>query len=274
MNAVKKAHAISAELIQIFPSNPRMWRPAAHSPEDVRMFARALLRAGMQVFLHTIYLINLASPDPELRRRSAGALAQTFRFASACAARGVVIHVGSHHGDGFDSALPRVIDAVAEARADAEGDPLLLVESSAGGGNSVGGSLWELSRLVETLPGPTGICLDTAHLFAAGHPLQTPADLEALVDELARLGLLPALGLVHLNDCSTALGSRHDRHADLWEGQIGREGLQLVVGHPAFRHTPFVLEVPGADGHGPDRRNVRRARLMRRAALGQAVGEA
>lgn len=267
MNAVEKARSISAELIQIFPSNPRMWRPAAYSPEDVQAFARALERSGLQLFLHAIYLINLASPDPALRRRSARALAETFRFASACSALGVVIHVGSHHGDGFETALPRVIETVAEAREASGGDPVLLVESSAGGGNSVGGSLWELSRLVDVLPGSTGICLDTAHLFAAGHPLHTPAGLEALVDELAGLGLLPTLGLIHLNDCSTALGSHHDRHADLWEGRLGRAGLELILGHPTFRQTPFVLEVPGADGHGPDRRNVRRARLMRRTAL-------
>jgi deoxyribonuclease IV len=264
MNAVKKARSISAEIIQIFPSNPRMWRPAAHSAEDVQAFAQALRRDGLPLFLHAIYLINLASPDPALRRRSAGALAETFRFACAVEARGVVVHVGSHHGDGFETALPRVVETVAEARAALEDDPVLLVESSAGGGNSVGGSLWELSRLVEALPGPTGICLDTAHLFAAGHPLHTPAGLDALVDSLVVLGLLPTLGLIHLNDCSTALGSHHDRHANLWEGRLGRAGLQLALGHPAFRQTPFVLEVPGADGHGPDRRNVRRARQMRR----------
>lgn len=264
-NAVKRARSISAELIQIFPSNPRTWRPAAYSPEDIHAFAQAMRHAGLQLFLHAIYLINLASPDPELRRRSARALTETFRFASACSARGVVIHVGSHHGDGFETALPRVIATVAEARAAAEGDPVLLVESSAGGGNSVGGSLWELGRLVDTLPGPTGICLDTAHLFAAGHPLHTPAGLEVLVEDLIGLGLLPALGLIHLNDCSTTLGSHHDRHANLWEGQLGREGLEPILGHPAFRQTPFVLEVPGADGHGPDRQNVRRARRMRRA---------
>ena len=274
MNAVKKARSISAELIQIFPSNPRMWRPAAYPPEDVKAFSRALGRANLPLFLHAIYLINLASPDPELRRRSARALAETFRFASAAGARGVVIHVGSHRGDGFETALPRVIETVAEARAGAEGDPVLLVESSAGGGDSVGGSLWELSRLVETLPGPTGICLDTAHLFAAGHPLHTPAGLEELVDQLSGLRLLPTLGLIHLNDCSTALGSHHDRHADLWEGRLGRAGLQLMLGHPAFRQTPFVLEVPGVDGHGPDRRNVRRARLMRRLAPALAAGSA
>ena len=188
MNAIHKARNIGAEVIQIFASNPRMWRPPSYSPNDIADFSATLRRNRLALFVHVIYLVNLASPDPTLRNRSAAALANTLHFAAKAGAEGVVLHVGSHQGDGFESALPRIAQTATEARAMAGDDggetTPLLVESSAGGGNSVGASLSELSRLVETLPGSTGICLDTAHLFAAGYPLHTEQGLEDLVNEL------------------------------------------------------------------------------------------
>jgi deoxyribonuclease-4 len=143
----------------------------------------------------------------------------------------------------------------------------LLLETSAGGGDSLGRSPAELGRLVRGLDRagvPAGVCLDTAHLFAAGYPVHLEQGLEALLEELGAEVGLDRVGLVHLNDSRSGLGSLADRHENLWEGRIGRKGLAGWVCHPALREVPFVLEVPGFDGRGPDRRNLGRARRLRR----------
>ena len=280
-----KARHIGAEAIQIFPSNPRQWRTHSYTDDELFRFSMELKRRSLPLFIHSTYLMNLASPDADLRRRSAGALAEAFRFACLTGAAGVVTHVGSHRGEGLARAVPRIVASVIEARHRAERllgpdgpppsrraggetshqpDPRLLLETSAGGGNTVGSTPSELGILVEQLGGGTEVCLDTAHLFAAGYAINTEDGLENLLDELSAAGLTGRVALIHFNDSMTGLGSKHDRHANLWEGLLGRAGLSVVMGHPTFRHVPFVLEVPGFDGHGPDGRNVRRARLMRR----------
>ncbi len=121
---------------------------------------------------------------------------------------------------------------------------------------------------------PLGICIDTAHLFAAGYAVHEEAGLEELIERLRALGLLERIGLVHLNDSKTPFGVKRDQHENLGEGLIGYEGLARVVRHPALAHVPFVLEVPGADGHGPDAANMALAKAMRAGAAqpGRATG--
>jgi len=262
---VPRARRIGAEVVQVFPSNPRQWRCQEPSPEALEPFGLALRRAGLPLFVHTIYLINLASPDPALRERSARALGHALRFGALAGAAGVVTHIGFHRGEGIERALGRVARSVRRARDLAGPLPLppLLLETSAGSRGSLGSTPEELGRLVEVLPGEAGVCLDTAHLFAAGFPIHTAEGLGALLAGVdARVGM-DRVGLVHLNDCRSALGSRSDRHENLWEGEIGREGLALWVRHPLLRAVPFVLETPGFGREGPDRRNVRRAKLLR-----------
>lgn len=308
-NATANARRIGAEVIQIFPSNPRQWRSYPYTGEELQDFARSLARHQLPLYVHTTYLLSLASPDESLRATSAQSLAEAYRFAARCGAAALITHVGSHHGEGTATVAPRVIETCLAARslarallqhdAAAQSEQAtpeatmaaapdtspahtalpdavrrcrelpLLMETGAGSGNIIG-SLADLQLLLALLDGcqvPCGICLDTAHLFAAGFPLHTAEGVETLLAYLQARGMLERVGAVHLNDCATPLGSRHDRHANLWEGHIGRTGLQAVLGHPALRDVPFILEVPGFDGHGPDRRNVLRARRMRRAAL-------
>ena len=259
--------------MQVFPSSPRQWRMRQYPEDDLAAFARSLQRRHVQLFVHTSYLINLASPDGSLRERSAGALAGAYAFGITARAAALVTHVGSHRGDGFPAARTRIIDTIHRAReAFPDQLPPLLLETSAGGGHSVGASIAELGNLVDAVGSGTGVCLDTAHLFAAGVPIHTASGLDGLISALEDAGLLDKVGLIHFNDSLTQLGSRHDRHANLWEGAIGRAGLMVTLAHPVFRHIPFVLEVPGFDGRGPDVRNMRRARLMRRALGGGAAG--
>ncbi|MBI5442467.1 MAG: deoxyribonuclease IV [Deltaproteobacteria bacterium] len=276
---LSRARAVGAEVLQLFSSNPRQWpRDRLETGELIRLgeLARAV---RLPLFVHAIYLINLASPDEALRRKASRALGDALFFGALVGAAGVVTHLGSHRGTGFRPACARIARSVAEASEVSrvllertgrfDGPPALLLEGSAGGGECVGSTVEELVAIrsaVKELGTEAGLCLDTAHLFASGRTIHTRSGLDALLEEIGD-GLGPnTVRLVHLNDSKSAAGSRADRHENLWEGCLGRDGLELWVRHPALRHVPFVLEVPGFDGKGPDRKNLRRAKLMRSQA--------
>ncbi len=286
----QRAVDVGAEAVQIFNTNPRIWRPRVPAPGEIEGFAAGLREHKLPLFFHSTYLINLASPDEALRRRSSEALALALTTGALAGAEAVVTHVGSHRGETVAEAERRVLRSISDAvtlaeleRSAAKGDsprstsgpglPALLLETGTGAGNTLGGRLEEIATLLflEEALGlsrmlPLGICIDTAHLFAAGYAVHEQAGLEGLIERLRVLGLLERVRLVHLNDSKTPFGVRRDQHENLGEGLIGYEGLARVVRHPALARLPFVLEVPGADGHGPDAANVALAKSMRAGA--------
>ena len=301
MPVPQRAVDVGAEIVQIFNTNPRTWRPRIPAPGEIEAFAAGLREHRLRLFFHSTYLINLASPDDELRRRSSEALAFALTTGALAGAEAVVTHVGSHRGEAIAEAERRVVSSISEAVTLAERSlaaqaapgapeplavaggarrapagpalPALLLETGTGAGNTLGGRLEELATLLSLrealgLAGalPLGICIDTAHLFAAGYAVHEKAGLAGLIERLRLLGLLERIGLVHLNDSKTPFGVRRDQHENLGEGLIGYEGLARVVRHPALAHVPFVLEVPGADGHGPDAANLALAKSMRAGA--------
>jgi deoxyribonuclease-4 len=271
----ERAAQIGAEVVQIFNSNARQWRPRPFDPDELETLKAGLADRGLPLFFHTIYLINLASPDEELRLHSSAALAEALFVWAVAGADGVVVHVGSHRGEGFDTAAGWVGLAVQYAQGLARERlaglnleaslPCLLLETSAGSANSMGRDLEQLAALLHSLPGECGLCLDTAHLFAAGYPIHEVDGLERFVEELRSRRLLDAIRLIHLNDSRTPFGSGRDHHENLGDGEIGCEALGRVLRHPAFRERSFVLEVPGLDGHGPDAVNLERAKTIRSA---------
>ena len=267
---IERARRIGAETVQVFPSNPRQWRRRAYGREELARWGEELRRAGLPLFVHTIYLINLASPDRTLRTRSAAALADALSFGALAASQAVVTHIGSHRGAGFDSGLRCVVESVAEALSlfhsvsgVAAAPPPLLLEVSAGAENSLGATPTEVGRILAALPDEAGVCLDTAHLFAAGFPVHTAEGFEDFLAEMDRRVGLRRIGLVHLNDSMSALGSRADRHENLGEGKIGRDGLALWVRARSLQRVCFVIETPGFGDEGPDRRNLLRAKRLR-----------
>jgi deoxyribonuclease IV len=311
----ERAVAIGAEVAQVFNTNPRMWRARIPAPTEIEALTAGLRKHRLRLFFHSIYLINLASADDELRQRSLEALALALASGAAAGAEAVVTHIGSHRGEAVDQADLRIVQSIAAAfslardlagaqtaaadrgterlAAGARELPRLLLETAAGAGNTVGGRLEDLANLIslhdaggtagpgagnpDHLPAgaqadadarsPTlGICIDTAHLFAAGYAVHEETGLEELIAELRELKLLDRTGLVHLNDSRTAFASRRDYHENLGEGLIGYEALSRVVRHPALTQVPFVLEVPGAEGHGPDAASMALAKRMRSGA--------
>jgi deoxyribonuclease IV len=263
--AIDRVEAIGAEAVQIFTQSPRTWRTTNHDPANFERFKERRDEAGISaVVCHALYLINLATPDDAVYEKSLASLLNTVEVACAIGADGVVFHVGSHLGAGFEAGLARAVPALEEALARcSETTTWILLENSAGAGGTIGRSVDELAALVDALGRHprVGLCLDSCHLWVSGVDVTDPAALEeTLADVDERIGL-DRLRCLHVNDAAAALGSNRDRHANVGEGELG-EGLGVFLGHARLQGLPMILEVPGPDGHGPDKKEIRKLREL------------
>jgi deoxyribonuclease-4 len=266
----ERARAIGAEAVQLFVSAPQQWRLPELSDEQIGRFNRVRAASGMPVFFHGIYLMNFGSQDAAILEKSQASLLGYHRLARRMGAVGTIFHVGSHLGAGFDAALVERIAGMLGAVLDAEpaSASLLILENNAGQGNCIGGRFWELGAIIRAMGGDTrlGVCFDTCHAFAMGYDIATKSGLEAALDELDREIGISRLVAVHANDTKQPLGTFRDRHENIGEGYLGIDGFRTLMEHPAFADIPFLLEVPGFDGQGPDRKNVLRLKRLRDAA--------
>jgi deoxyribonuclease-4 len=213
------------------------------------------------LFVHAPYLINLASTRPDLRAKSIAALRSQLQWADRIGAVGVVVHVGS----GDDDPLSAAAAALAEVLDGLPGQSLLLLENDAGAGHRIGRTLTEIGDLIARNGGSAriGVTLDTCHLLGSGYDIRTAEGLEAMLAEADRAFGLGRIRLVHANDSKAELGSNKDRHENIGLGYIGEEAFARILHHPAFANVPFVLEVPGFAGDGPDAENLA---ILRRLA--------
>ena len=270
-DAIPRAQAIGCECIQIFVGSPRQWRRVEYAAADLAEFRRRRRAARLEPLVaHAPYLINLATPERALYRRSVAALAHTVRGVDALGGLAAITHIGSAAGAPWPRALRRIGRAIAAVLRDSD-RTMLLLEGSAGG--TIGGRFEELREILDAVGHPRlGICLDTAHLFAAGWDLRTPGGVAAAVSAFDRVVGVRHLRVLHLNDSKTALGSRLDRHENIGEGRIGRAGFRAVLADPVLGRLPGVIETPGFGGAGPDRRNILRLKALRAARPRAAVG--
>jgi deoxyribonuclease IV len=247
--ALRYAAAVGAEVIQVFVSNPRGWAAGPGDPaEDA-----ALRDSGMPVFIHATYLINLGSADPVVAARSAEALGYALRRGGEIAARGVVVHTGSAVGwPPVGAPRERALRQVAELVLPLLGklgddDPDLLFEPMAGQGQMLCARAEDLAGYLDTLQRhpKAGVCLDTCHVFAAGHDLTVPGGVSALLHEVNKAAGPGRVKLVHANDSVLPCGSRRDRHAAIGTGAIGSEVFRELLAHPLLDRVPFVAETPG-----------------------------
>lgn len=269
VGVVERAEAAGARSVQVFTQSPRSW---GHPPRSDERFAAYRERATASrtvaaTLCHVTYLVNLAAPAAEVRTRSAACLAANLAAASAMGADGLVLHPGSHRGDGWAVGADRVVTGVLRAL-DAQVDPCpVLFENTAGGGDTMGRTFEELGDLIERAGRDErlGVCLDSQHLFAGGTAYASPAAMDEVVRRLDAAVGLDRLKAVHINDSAVAFGSHRDRHASLGRGLIGLAGLRCFLGHPAIQGRPAVIETPGLAGGDPGRADVELARSLRRA---------
>ena len=265
---IKKALDRAAELrvdsLQLFVQSPRTWRFPEHDPADLAAFRERRSELGIGgVLVHSLYLVNLASPNEDFYGKSVSTLRSTMDAACAIEADAVVFHVGSHQGAGFEAGLGRVVPALAQTLERCSETTWLLIENSAGAGGTIGRSIDELAALYEALDGHPrlGICLDSCHLWVSGFDVTNRGELDRLLGDLdARVGL-DRLRALHVNDAQAPLGSNRDRHANIGDGLMG-EKLGVFLGHPSLQGLPAVLEVPGPGNHGPDEGEVRKLREL------------
>ena len=256
--AVDRAVELGAESFQIFGAAPQMWRRKQHPDEDTESYRAKFREAKLNSsFIHAVYLINLASPDDDLLRKSTDTLTAELDLASRIGADGVIFHVGSHMGSGFDHALPRIAAGMLEALDRTPDDALLLLENNAGAGRSVGSSFAELSAIMNAVNHPrVRICLDTCHAHAAGYNVATIAGLKQMVDEFQQELGADSLVAIHANDSKTELGSGKDRHENIGQGAIGMKAFRRMVRNRLLRRAVWLLEVPGYEGGGPGKADV------------------
>ena len=263
--AIDRARERGANAVQVFTQSPRMWRHTDHKPETVAAFREKRERFGIEsVVCHATYLINLGATDDVIYAKSVKALRETTATAERIGAEGVVFHVGSHLGRGFEQALHQVIPALQVACGERDDDPTwLLLENSAGHQGTMGVTIEELATIIDELgrPDRVGICLDSCHLFASGYEIRTVDGMNAILDEVdERIGL-DRLRALHVNDAVDPLGSNRDRHANIGKGQLGKK-LGVFLSHPKLQGLPAFLEVPGPDKDGPDAKEIRKARNL------------
>ena len=270
--ALDRAGELDADALQLFVQSPRAWRFPEHDPKDLEAFREHRLELGIgAVLVHALYLVNLASPNDELYEKSVATMSATMDAACAIGADGVVFHVGSHQGAGFEAGLERVVPAIEQILDHSSDTTWLLMENSAGAGGTIGRSLDELAALFDACGRHErlGVCLDSCHLWVSGYDVTDRSALDRLLGELdERIGL-DRLRALHVNDAKAPLGSNRDRHANMLEGDMG-EGLGMFLAHPAFQGLPAVMEVPGPDNHGPDAGEMRKLRELHARGLAAA----
>lgn len=281
------ADSLDAECVQVFVANPRGWATPPGDPRQDTAFREGCAERGLRVFVHAPYLINPGSHSPETARRSVDSLRHSLRRATEIGAEGVVVHTGSATGGRHRSValaqvrellLPLLAELDAPARPgraasgttgagpDGPEPPWLLLEPTAGQGASLCSLPEELGPYLEALDGHprVGVCLDTCHVFAAGHDLAAPGGATALLDRLEAAAGPGRLRLVHANDSHDVTGARRDRHANIGSGHIGPEAFRELLADPRSAGVPMVIETPG--GHEGHLADVRLLKELREAA--------
>lgn len=267
-NAPARAKAIKATAMQTFTKMANRWAERACADDECVAFRKALAETDVRVTMaHDSYLINLASPDPMLRRRSIESFVAELQRCESLGLHILVSHPGNHMGD-LDSGLQRNADAITEALERVPGRCVIALESTAGSGTSLGARFEELARIIELVPDPhrrrMSVCTDTCHLYAAGYDLVK--DFDGVWNRFDDVVGRDRLRAIHLNDSKTPFNSRRDRHELIGEGAIGPKPFRRLVSDDRFTEIPKVIETPKLDETKTDRAMLRRLRAYGRLA--------
>lgn len=263
--AIDRAEALGCTAMQIFSRNPRQWRKSTLPQEDIREFRSRRQKSGIKaVAVHMPYLTNLATGYDVLYKESIEAYVEDLFEASALGAEYLVTHLGSYKNSTEREGLGRFIKAINTIFSETKGNKVkLLLENTAGSGRWLGADFDHHKKIFDGVKENSrlGVCLDTAHLFAAGFNIAKTNVFDAVLRQIdSKLGK-KALRLVHLNDSMTPLGSHADRHEHIGKGFIGIKGIKHIVNHKRLKEVPFILETP-KNGPKEDQMNLDRVRSL------------
>jgi len=257
-NAPERERGFGGNCGQIFTHSPQVWQDPNIEDEEAASFRAAEdLRPWV---IHSSYLVNLCTPKDDLREKSIDAMQKEVDAAEQLDIEYVNVHLGAHTGAGVDGGLSNAASALDEL--DIPDGVTVLVESDAGSGTKLGGQFEHLARVLAASEQDLGVCLDTAHMWAAGYDLSSPEAVAETVEEFDDVVGLDALRCIHLNDSKHGRGTNKDEHDHIGEGEIGREGMRAVVNHEGWRDVPFVLETP-TDGEKDFAYNIETVRELR-----------
>jgi deoxyribonuclease-4 len=263
--AVERAAAIGANCVQVFSGSPRVWqRPDLKQIDVKKVFAKQQELAVEPIITHALYLLNLASDKPDLLRKSTEALCFDLEFDALLKGKGVVVHLGSHQGRGWETVRDQVAQAVSDVLKKTPSESTFLMENAAGQNGKIGGNLEELRWLLDQVNSPRlGWCLDTCHAFAGGYSLSDDKTVpKGAFAEITRLKMWQSLGCLHVNDSRDPFDSGRDRHANISEGLIPLADLEYFLNLPELLDKPLILEVPGEEDQGPDKINIDRIKKL------------
>jgi deoxyribonuclease-4 len=270
VNAVTNGEERGCEAIQIFHQSPRMWRPTRYGPDDFAEFREAM--AGSKkveaVIIHAVYLINCATKDKELRKKSLTSLTHALEIGDGIGAKGVVLHPGSQKTDPLKPSLKRASKVIAEALKQTD-SCRLLIEQTAGHKGLLARDFDQTAALIDQAgAGPRlGLCLDSCHLFVQGYDITDETHLDGVLTEADDKVGIDRLGAIHVNDAAAPLGSCRDRHANIGKGEMGKRGLSAFLSDPRFEGLPATLETPGPEKKGTSKAEVTAARRLRRDGM-------
>lgn len=258
-----KAQRLKVDCLQMFASPPSNWNKPRYNEVEMAEFKQLIIEAKIGPnFFHAIYLLNLGTDNPELLRKSINSLVDYLAIAPKMAIAGGIFHTGSHKGNGFESIVKRVTDALNSILAATPKDSWLIIENNAGQGNLIGKDAAEIAHLIDGVKQKDRIkvAIDTCHAFATGTDWRKSEEVNTFVSDFDRQVGWEKIVVVHVNDSKFDLGQNKDRHENLGEGYIGEIGFRNILSHPKFKDLPFIIETPGFDNQGPDEKNLDRLR--------------
>ncbi len=267
-NAIKSAVRIRCDCLQVFVKNQQQWSAPPLDPGVVRQWRRLRRENDIEpIVAHATYLLNLATPADDLWRKSIDAFTEEIRRCAVLGIGDIIVHPGSHRGTSVAAGIDRVASAVDEVCSATKGSGVrILLETTAGSGDSVGGRFEHLAAMIERSRSKRrlGVCVDTCHIFAAGYDIREERRYEEVMAELEQHVGLQRVRCIHLNDSKRELGSRVDRHEHIGKGKIGRRGFRHIVNDEHLAHVPKILETPkGEDGRGRNLDKMNLAKLRR-----------
>lgn len=249
--AAEMIKMLQLQAVQIFTGNPSAWRSAPVDPKATELFRSALEEMDVRpAMAHAMYLINLASPNPNFQKKSREALKAELERAEGYGLQYVVTHVGSHMGDGAQAGIDRVVSQLDQVLSTAGGSATCLLETSAGGGAYVGAKFEDLAQILSRLPqhaARLGVCLDTAHAYASGYDVAGAAGMTTTLEQLTAIVPAERIRACHCNDTTVTLGGKADRHVNIGQGNVGLEGFKALLHFDPLAHCAFVLETPGEE---------------------------
>ncbi|GAB7014354.1 deoxyribonuclease IV [Halolamina salina] len=246
-NAVERQVEIGGNCGQVFTHSPQVWDHGTIEDEEAERFREETEEelAGPWV-IHSSYLVNLCTPKEDLREKSRDSMQQEVDAADRLGIEYVNVHLGAHTGAGVEGGIENAANVIDSL--DVPDGVTVLVESDAGSGTKLGGEFEHLAKVIDRTDEEIGVCLDTAHMFAAGYDLSTPEAVDETVAEFDDVVGTEYLHYIHLNDSKHECGTNKDEHAHIGDGHIGDDGMRRIINHPEWRDQPFVLETPTEDG--------------------------